>query len=163
DQGEIKGLAKLLRKQAQEAKLPQGTFSYWEDATHVWDPVHTSAVAMQALLANDPKDERAAAAAGYLLSRAKLGNFGNTKATREALIALARYSSAQQKNQETVPATLTVGKDQKTESLPAYSLSRWLEEVFPVAQLPQGEQPFDLKVAKPEKAPGALYYQANLS
>src|SRR5262249_25168191 len=128
-----------------------------------WDPVRTSAVAMQALLAYDPKDDRIESTVGYLLSRAKLGNFGNTQATREALLALARFSSVQQKNQETVATTTTVGKDQKTENLPPYSLSRWLEESFPISQLPQGDQPFEVKVAKPERAPGALYYQANLS
>ncbi|MFO1519469.1 MAG: MG2 domain-containing protein [bacterium] len=160
--GDIKDLVKRLRKQVQTAKGPQGEIAYWDDPSHVWDAVTTTAVALQALLSHQADDELAEPGARYLISKAKLGNFGHTQATRESLSALWQYSTAPHKDKGNVPVTLSVASANKTEDLPAYSLSHWLEEIFPLDKLP-ADTLFGIQIAKPEKAPGALYYQATLT
>lgn len=164
DVGEKKATVKRLRKLARVTKDERGEQATWEDPARVWDGTTMTAIALEALLTRDaPGESLVDAAMLELLSRAHGGDFGHTRATREALIALWHYSQAVKAEGSGIAATLQIGGRTRTESLAPFSPTAWLNEHLSITELGKEQQPTPIVIAKPADAPGALYYQALLT
>lgn len=163
DQDEKKGLIKRLRKQVQKEKSDSGELAYWKDSQGVWDPVTATAVALRALLSTDPEDGWVNPALGFLFSKAKYGNFGGTRATRETLLALGQYGLAQHRDGGEIALTWKLGPEGGTLNLPPFSFLKWLEKFFPSSVMKTWGAAVDLTLSKPPKSAGTVFYQADLS
>ena len=153
-----------LEKQVDISKSPQGDLASWNDPTGNTDAVTLTAVVLQALILKNPNHPLAEAAARYLLAQGKGGNFGNTKSTRETLIALWQYANAPRKGKgPSIPVTLSLGDQKKNVEMMPYSFTSWLEEKRSVEDLKKAPSPYTVKLEKAAKIPGVLYYQSLLS
>jgi alpha-2-macroglobulin len=152
-----------LEKQAQVTQSTQGNLASWKDSVGVWDEATTTAVALEAVLMRHPDAPLTESAVRFLISRAKRGNFGNTLATRESLLALWRYASLPRREKGTVTVDVVINGRKKTQEMALNSPTALFEDVMTVDQIAKEKSPFVLQVSKPPKSPGALYYQASLS
>ncbi|MBI4237250.1 MAG: hypothetical protein HY696_02380 [Deltaproteobacteria bacterium] len=164
DSGEKKATVKRLRKLAQVTKGERGEQAAWADPARVWDGTTMTAIALEALLTRDNAGEDLVdAAMRAVMSRARGGDFGHTRATREALIALWQYSQSSKTEESGIATTLQIGGRTRTESLAAFSPTAWLHERLSIAELSAEPQPTPLVIRKSADVPGALYYQALLT